>query len=48
MPSGGSDEELVPHVAVERDEAAMMFSVEVAVGENASLQPVDDSTGDDA
>ena len=48
MPSEGNDEEPVLDVAVERDEAAMIDSVEVAVGENASLQLVVDSTGDDA
>ena len=49
MPSGGNDEELVLDIAVEeRDEAAMTVSVEVAVGENASLQLVVDSTDDDA
>ena len=48
MPSGGNDEELVLDVAVERNEAAMIVYVEVTVGENASLQLVDDSTGDDA
>ena len=48
MPSEGNDEEPVLDVAVERDEAAMIDSVEVAVGENASLQLVIDSTGDDA
>ena len=48
MPSEGNDEEPVLDVAVERDEAAMLDSVEVAVGENASLQLVIDSTGDDA
>ena len=48
MPSGGNDEELVLDVAVEeRDEAAMTVAIEVAVGENSSLQLVDDSTGDD-
>ena len=34
------------YLAVERDEAAMIVSVEVAVGENVSLQLVDDNTGD--
>ena len=48
MPCGGKDEELVHDVAVERNEAAMMASVEVAVRENAPLQLVVDSTGDDA
>ena len=48
MPSGGNDEELILDVAVERNEAAMIVYVEVTVGENASLQLVDDSTGDDA
>ena len=45
IPSGGNDEDLVLDVAVE---AAMIVSVVVAVGENASLQLVVDSTGDDA
>ena len=35
MLSGGKDEELILNVAVERDEAAMTVSVEVAVGDNA-------------
>ena len=48
MPSGGNDEEVVLDVAVERDEAVMIVSVQVAAGENASLQLVDDSTTDDA
>ena len=48
MPSGGNDDELVIDVAVERDEAVMIVSAEVAGGENASRQLVDDSTGDDA
>ena len=40
---------MVLDIAVEeRDEAAMTVSVEVAVGENASLQLVVDSTDDDA
>ena len=45
IPSRGNDEDLVLDVAVE---AAMIVSVVVAVGENASLQLVVDSTGDDA
>ena len=37
MPSGGNDEELVLDVAVERDEAGMIVSVEIVVGKSASL-----------
>ena len=48
MPSGDDDGEPVLDVAVERDEAAMIVSVEITVGENASHQLVGDSTGDDA
>ena len=48
MPSAGNDEELVLDVPVERNEAVMAVSVEVPVGEQSSLQLVDDITGDDA
>ena len=47
VPSGGNDEKLVLGVAVERDEAAMIVSVEVVVGKISLLQLVDDSTSDD-
>ena len=47
MPSEGNDEEPVLDVAVERDEAAMIVSVEVVVGKISLLQLVDDSTSDD-
>lgn len=47
MPFGGNDEELIIDVAVERDEAPMIVCVQVSVGEKASLQLADDSTGYD-
>ena len=47
VPSGGNDEKLVLGVAVERDEAAMIVSMEVVVGKISLLQLVDDSTSDD-
>ena len=49
MPSGANDEELVLDVAVEEcHDAATTVSINFDVGENASRQLVDDSTGDDA
>ena len=49
MPFGGNDEEQLLNVSVEcDDEAAMIVSVNVAVGENASLQLFGDTTGYDA
>ena len=37
IPSGGNEEELVLDVAVERDEAGMIVSLEIVVGKSASL-----------
>ena len=50
MLSGGKDEELILDVASCRTRRSCddIVFVEVAVGENASFQVVDDSTGDDA
>ena len=36
IPSGGNDDELVLHIAVEHDDAAIIVSVGVSVGENAA------------
>ena len=36
IPSGGNDDELVLHIAVEHDNATIIVSVGVGVGENAS------------
>lgn len=48
MRSRGNDEELIIKENVKCDGAVMMVSIEVAAGENASIQLVDDSTGDHA